>query len=184
LEEAALRWLDFQGEALEVLCQPLELRFEDGRRHVPDILARMRDGSCRLIDVSMERMASNPRRAEAFRRTRAVCEWAGWDYRVESELDPVVAANVEWLSVYRQPSAGFRRWAPVILKACEGPKEWRQLAGLGSSPFLIPALGHLIWIHALGFDIDAPLRETTVIARLSDGVRNAVCEARRRKEPR
>ena len=41
------------------------------------------------------------RDAEAFAVTALACEQAGWEFRRAGELDPVLTANVRWLSRYR-----------------------------------------------------------------------------------
>ena len=41
--------------------------------------------------------------AGVFAVTAMACEQAGWEFRREGAIDPVVRANVRWLSRYRHP---------------------------------------------------------------------------------
>lgn len=53
------------------------------------------------------------RDAEVFAVTASACELAGWEYRRLGDLDPVLVANVRWLSRYRHARCA----APEITEA-------------------------------------------------------------------
>lgn len=174
LEEAALKRLDFDETVVEVASQPCELLFADGRRHTPDFAIRLSDGRSGLVDVSMREAATRPRKAASFAATRAACAAIGWEYRVETEADPVVQANIDWLANYRRVGPEFESWAPLVRATCEAPQPFGVVARLGQSPFLVPAVGHLLWKGDLGFDLSRPLRESTVLWRRHTNGRGGV----------
>jgi hypothetical protein len=163
LEEAILKQLDFDETVVDVASQPCELMFANGRRHLPDFFIGLRDGRRGLIDVSTEEAAKGDRKGGLLALTEVACRAAGWLYRVETEPDPVFRANLDWVARYRSMGAGFETWADSIRQFCVLPRPFREVAELGQSPFLIPAIGHLLWRGELGFDMTAPLRETTVL---------------------
>ncbi|MGH3261469.1 MAG: hypothetical protein ACRDNS_05685, partial [Trebonia sp.] len=88
-------------------------------RHVPDYFARRRDGSAVVVDVRPDDRIP-PRDAETFAVTGAACELAGGGYRGSGGLDPVLAANVRWLSRYRHRRFGVPEVAAVLLEAFDG----------------------------------------------------------------
>src|SRR5215468_8128842 len=72
LERDHVMLLDFDPEVVAIAAQPFWLRWRDGsgrsRRHVPDLFARMADGSAVVIDVRPDDRIG-PRDAEAFDAT-------------------------------------------------------------------------------------------------------------------
>jgi hypothetical protein len=155
--------LEFDETVVEAASQPFELRFPDGRRHIPDFFLRLVDGGGAVVDVSTREASDRPRKAASFAANRAVCVAVGWQYRLETEPDPVVQANIDWLSSYRRACPEFEQWADVVRNACTDPRPFAEIAALGDGPFVIPAIGHLLWRGELGVDLDRPLRETSVI---------------------
>ena len=50
------------------------------------------------------------------------CALAGWDYQRIGALDPVLAANLRWLSGYRHPRYAVRcRWPADLAGVFERP---------------------------------------------------------------
>jgi hypothetical protein len=96
--------LDFDPEVVAIASQPFWLRWRDeddrARRHAPDYFARLRDGSAVVVDVRPDDRIPE-RDAATFAVTAAACGTAGWEYRRSGDLDPVLVANVRWLSRYR-----------------------------------------------------------------------------------
>ena len=96
--------MDFDPDVRAVSSQPFWLRWRDGkgrsRRHAPDFFARRADGTGVVIDIRPDDRIP-ARDAETFAVTAQACEAAGWEYRRAGDLDPVLAANVRWLSRYR-----------------------------------------------------------------------------------
>lgn len=84
MEEArALLALDFAGDLIDVVSQPLRLRFEAGgasREHTPDFLAVTRSGTW-LIDVRPEPLIKGLD-AESFAAAAEVALACGWRYAV------------------------------------------------------------------------------------------------------
>ncbi len=95
--------LDFDPAVTAVASQPFWLHWDDGhrgRRHAPDFFARLADGTGVVIDVRADDRIGR-QDAEAFDVTARACEAAGWEFRRVGTIDPVLAANVRWLSRYR-----------------------------------------------------------------------------------
>lgn len=55
--------------------------------------------------------------AEVFRVTALACAWAGWEFRRAGTIDPVVRANVRWLSRYRHRRCHREPEAAGLLEA-------------------------------------------------------------------
>jgi hypothetical protein len=164
LERDHLRALDFDPDIVGIASQPFWLHWRDdrgARRHAPDFFARRADGTGVVIDVRPDDRIE-PRDAEAFAATALACGQAGWEFRRVGEIDPVLGANVRWLSRYRH-----RRWAG-------GPDVVRSLreAFAAPTPLLagaadvsdtlvsLPALFHMMWHQ----DLVADLAETRLDA--------------------
>src|SRR6266571_1181927 len=108
LEEARLLLaLDFAGDLVDVLGQPVRLRYftrEGPREHVPDFLAFTRGGRW-LIDVRpAARVAAEDR--VAFAAAAEVAAAVGWRYAVVTGWKPHVLTTVDTLSSQRRPVSG------------------------------------------------------------------------------
>ncbi len=168
--------MDFDPKVVGIASQPFWLHWHDGereRRHAPDFFVRRADGSAAVIDVRAdERIA--PKDAEAFEVTRTACAQAGWGFERVGTPDPVLLANVRWLSRYRHPRC-LHRTAPDRLRevfATPGP----LLTGAdtaGERLATLPALFHLLWLQELAAD-DLPvelLGPRTVVRLAAEGTR-------------
>ncbi len=96
--------------------------------------------------------------------TAAACEAAGWEYRRSGDLDPVLAANVRWLSRYRHSRCLVPSVASVLLEAFAGGRglfEGAEMAG--DRLRTLPVLFHLMWQRQLTADLSAPLGRATVV---------------------
>ena len=105
LERDHLMLLDFDPAVTAVSSQPFWLHWHDGGAAVgmPRIsLPGWADGMGVVIDVRADDRIE-PGDAEAFAMTNRACEVAGWEFRRVGVVDPVLAANVRWLSRYRHP---------------------------------------------------------------------------------
>src|SRR2546421_175352 len=86
-------------------------------------------GCCRYAAVVVDVRTDDripARDAETFAVTASACQVAGWEYHRSGDLDPVLAANVRWLSRYRhrrclvpgiagsRPGGWCKRRPPVI----------------------------------------------------------------------
>ncbi len=99
--------------------------------HTPDFFARHRDGTGVLIDVRpAARVDEQARRA--FDATSELCATVGWSYRLLSEVEPILVANLRWLSGYRHPrhriDARKSPWpSPFFGGRARCRLRWRQL---------------------------------------------------------
>ena len=132
-----LMLLDFDPDVIAVSSQPFWLywRGEDGRdrRHVPDFFARLADGTGVVVDIRPDDRVPE-KDAEVFAVTAAACSAAGWEFRRHGEIDPVLVANVRWLSRYRHPrcaEAGDIAAVLPAVKACSPGRNWPG-SGCGS----------------------------------------------------
>jgi hypothetical protein len=159
--------MDFDPAVRAVSSQPFWIRWRDGddrfRRHAPDFFARMADGAAVIVDVRPDDRIP-PRDAETFAVTAAACESAGWEYRRSGDLDPVLVANVRWLSRYRHRRCLVPGIASALLEAFAGGRglfEGAELAG--DRLRTLPVLFHLMWQRQLAADLSVPLGMATVV---------------------
>jgi TnsA-like endonuclease N terminal len=167
LERDHLMLMDFDPDVVAVASQPFWLRWRDGkdrsRRHAPDFFARRADGTAVVIDVRPDDRVP-ARDAETFTVTAHACEAAGWEYRRAGDLDPVLVANVRWLSRYRHRRCLVPGIAAVLLDAFAGGRglfEGAELAG--DRLRVLPVLFHLMWQRQLAADLTVPLGMSTVV---------------------
>ena len=84
--------------------------------------------------------------AEVFRVTALACGQAGWEFRRAGTIDPVLRANVRWLSRYRHPRC---RREPVVAGAAGGVRGPAPLlagaAQAGDPVAVLPVAYHLLW---------------------------------------
>lgn len=168
LERDHLMLLDFDPAVTAVASQPFWLHWHDGRRgrrHAPDFFARLADGTGVVIDVRADDRVE-PRDAEAFEVTASACEAAGWEFRRVGTVDPVLGANVRWLSRYRHARcAGRPGTADALRRAFASPAPLLAGAGeAGDSLAVLPALFHLLWRRELAADLGSgPLGPSTAV---------------------
>jgi hypothetical protein len=168
LERDHLMLLDFDPAVTAVASQPFWLHWRDGRRsrrHAPDFFARLADGTAMVIDVRADDRIE-PRDAEAFEVTALACEAAGWEFRRVGTVDPVLAANVRWLSRYRHPRcAGRPGAADALRRAFARPAPLLPgAAEAGDSLAVLPVLFHLLWRQELTADLGSgPLGPSTSV---------------------
>ena len=167
LERDHLMLMDFDPDVVAVSSQPFWLRWTDGtgrlRRHAPDFFARRADGTAVVTDVRPDDRIP-ARDAEVFTVTARACEAAGWGYRRAGDLDPVLVANVRWLSRYRHRRCLVPEVAAVLLEAFatgRGLFEGAELAG--DRLRVLPVLFHLMWCRRLAADLTVPLGAETVV---------------------
>jgi hypothetical protein len=167
LERDHLMLMDFDPDVLAVSSQPFWLRWRGGdgrsRRHVPDFFARKAGGTGVVVDVRPDDRIP-ARDAETFAVTAQACEAAGWEYRRAGDLDPVLVANVRWLSRYRHRRCLVPEVAGVLLEAFAGGRglfEGAELAG--DRLRVLPVLFHLMWQRQLAADLTVPLCTSTAV---------------------
>lgn len=176
LERDRLVLMDFDPAVVGIASQPFWLHWHDGtraRRHAPDFFVRRADGSAVVVDVRADDQIA-PRDAAAFEVTRSACTEAGWGFERVGRPEPVLLANVRWLSRYRHPRC---RQDPVAARLMEvlahpGP----LLAGAGKAGdwlATLPVLFHLLWRQELAaVRLAVELMGPHTVVRLAGGVPN------------
>jgi hypothetical protein len=167
LERDHLMLMDFDPAVRAVSSQPFWLRWRDGggrsRRHAPDFFARKADGAAIVVDVRPDDRIP-ARDAETFTVTAVACEDVGWEYWRAGDLDPVLVANVRWLSRYRHRRCLMPEVAavlPEVFADGRGLFEGAELAG--DRLRVLPVLFHLMWQRQLAADLTAPLGVSTLV---------------------
>ncbi|MFD4233129.1 TnsA-like heteromeric transposase endonuclease subunit [Streptomyces sp. NPDC058542] len=124
---------------------------------IPDYFVRRRDGTGVVLDVRPDDRIE-PEDAVRFAATAAACAMVGWDFERVGVLDPVLAANLRWLSGYRHPRVRRDPVAAELRAAFARPRG--LLAGVGAvgDPItVLPVLFHLLWCRELAVDLEAGL---------------------------
>jgi hypothetical protein len=171
LERDHLMLLDFDPDVTAMSSQPFWLRWrgEDGRarRHAPDFFGRLADGTGVVVDVRPDNRIP-AKDAEVFAVTAAACAAAGWDFRRAGEIDPVLAANVRWLSRYRHPRCGGAGGvAGALLEVfADGEELFAGAERVGDRLEVLPPLFHLMWRGLLVADLArGPLGPAAMVRR-------------------
>ena len=110
--------LDFAGELVDVVSQPVRLAFETlhgGRVHTPDYLAVTRGGVW-LVDVRPSRLIK-PKDVESFAAAAEVALTCGWRYVVVGGWREHVPASLDALSSQRRPLSDPLGLGPGLLAA-------------------------------------------------------------------
>jgi len=168
VERDAVMLLDFDPDVVAVSSQPFCLTWAGrlrARRHVPDYFARLVDGSAVVIDVRPDELVGADD-AEVFAATQRACAAVGWGYRRVGVADPVLAANVRWLSGFRHRRClNTLAGSELVRRVAAGPATVINLAGCaGDRLAVLPALYHLLWRGVLAADLAvAPLSGRTVV---------------------
>jgi hypothetical protein len=165
LERDHLMLLDADPEVVGVVSQPFRFYWDDGTWHVPDYFARNADGSGVVLDVRADDRI-DPADEAVFEKTEIACRSVGWSYRRIGAIDPILLANVRWLSGYRHPRVCRIGVAEELLTAFLRPRPLMSGVRLVGEPVcVLPVLFHLLWNQGLTIDVRrAPLSETTVVS--------------------
>lgn len=181
LERDHVMTLDFDRAVAGVSSQPFTLSWGDrGRRvsHTPDYFARLADGSGVVVDVRPADRVG-PQDAVKFEATAVACALVGnWSFRLVHELEPVLAANVRWLSGYRHPRHGDPDLGPLLGKCSPAaPRCWpgcrRSLTRSAGCRSCSICYGAATWSPAWAF------RLVTGHGSAAGGWRERACAARR-----
>lgn len=161
LERDQLMALDADPSVVGVASQPMWLCWttDDGRavRHAPDFFARLEDGAAVVIDVRADDQIT-PEDAAVFATTGRACASVGWAYRRVGVLDPVVAANLRWLSGYRHrrclhPAGAAERAAELQQVFAQPTALLDGALAVGDPIAVLPVLFHLLWCARLVTDL-------------------------------
>lgn len=169
MEEARLLLaLDFAGDLVDVVSQPLRLRFTVAsgkcREHTPDFLAVTRTGTW-LIDVRPESLVEDKDR-ESFAAAAEVALACGWRYAVAARWREHVPSALDVLSSQRRPLSDLLGLRPGLLAAAERPgARFGEVAAASScEPVARAQLLHLIWHRKIGIDLSGPLADRSLLA--------------------
>ncbi|MEW1999797.1 TnsA-like heteromeric transposase endonuclease subunit [Streptomyces coelicoflavus] len=166
-EDQFLVALDFAGDLVEVLSQPLRIRFrtaERWRKHTPDFLAVTRAGTW-LIDVRPRRLIE-PEDLESFAAADEVAVACGWHYAVAAEWRPHVRSTLSALYGKRRPTRDVLGIQADLLTQAEGGVMFGELAAAQTYwPVARAQLLHLLWHRRLGIDLSQPLTDRTRVVR-------------------
>jgi len=167
LEEArVLLALDFAGGLVDVVSQPLRLRFGTAagdRHHTPDFMAVTRSGTW-LIDVR-----PGPLIGEADRQSSAAAEElavaCGWRFAVAAGWREHVPAALDALSSQRRPLSDPLGLRPGLLAAAARPgaRFGEVAAASRCEPVARAQLLHLLWHRRLGTDLGQPLADWSLL---------------------
>jgi hypothetical protein len=166
LEEARLLLaLDFAGDLVDVISQPLRLRFdavEKRRSHIPDFLAVTRAGIW-LIDVRPEELITEEAR-ESFAAAAEVALVCGWHYMVVARWRPHILSALDALSSQRRALSDPLGLRPTLLASARHGLTFGELAAASAcEPVARAQLLHLIWHRQLGVDLSGPLADRSVV---------------------
>lgn len=138
--------------------------------HAPDYFARMSDGSAVVVDVRPADRVKPPDAAKFAMTASACAAVAGWSFRLVHEPDPVLAANVRWLSGYRHPRHDHPETGGLLREVFAGGEKPLAGAEMAGDPIgVLPVLFHLIWRGDLLADVSAPLHDAMLVSTRAAG---------------
>ena len=159
--------MDFGPDVVAVSSQPFWLRWSEekgrSRRHAPGFFARRAGGTAVVTGVRPDdRIPFKDAGVSAV--TGRACEDAGWGCQRAGDLDPVLVANVRWLSRYRHRRCLVPDAAAALLDAFAGGRglfEGAEMAG--DRLRVLPVLFHLMWSRQLAADLTVPLGASAIV---------------------
>lgn len=159
--------LDRDPSVMAMTCRPVELSWRGSEgtvvSHAPHLMARFSDGGGLLLDCA-GRGEISPRLAHRAAVMAAAARAVGWQYRVASPPEPVVAANLGWLSGYRHPRYRDTAIVEEAIRAFARPRPLIEGArDLGDTIRVLPALFHALWTGALSAPLNEPLHERVTV---------------------
>jgi hypothetical protein len=168
LERDHLMLMDFDPGVRAVSSQPFWLHWRDergrSRRHAPDFFVRRHEGTAVVIDVRPDDRIPD-RDAEVFAVTASACALAGWEFRRVGDLDPVLKANVRWLSRYRHARCLVPEIAEALVEVfAEAEGLFAGATLVGERLRVLPVLFHLMWQGRLVANLTGgPLGASTIV---------------------
>ncbi len=157
VEFGHLMRLDSEPAVVAMASQPFRLSWRCGGRgprvmHTPDYFVRHRDGAAVVLDVRPDDRIE-PADAVKFSVTAVACARVGWRYERVGVVDPVLAANLRWLSGYRHPRVRREPVAEALRAVFAEPQGLLSAARMVGDPIaVLPVLYHLIWCRELVVD--------------------------------
>lgn len=165
-ERNLLLVLDFAGQVVDVLSQPMRLRFFAAGRpveHIPDFLVTTRTGEL-LIDVRPENLIGEDDRVKFAAAAEAALA-CGWRYAVVVGWRRQVLTVLDDLSAQRRPLADQFGVQDALLRAVSGgPQRFGELVAATRMPAVARAHArHLLWHRKLGIDLSTPLGDSSLV---------------------
>jgi len=173
LERDHVMAMDFDPDITGIASQPFWLHWRDeggrDRRHAPDFFARRADGSGLVVDVRPDdRIPAKD--AGVFGMTAMACGQAGWEFRRAGAIDPVVRANIRWLSRYRHQRCRIEPAAAELLEAfTPGRPLLAGVSQVGDPVAVLPSAYHLLWRRELACDMSVLLGSASMAWRVPAG---------------
>jgi hypothetical protein len=173
LERDHVMVMDFDPGITGIASQPFWLLWQDedgrSRRHAPDFFARRADGTAVVVDVRPDNRIP-PKDAEVFRVTAMACGQVGWEFRRAGTIDPVLRANVRWLSRYRHQRCRREPAATALLETfTPGRPLLAGVAQAGDPVAVLPVAYHLLWRRELACDLSVLLSGASMAWRAPGG---------------
>ncbi len=174
LERDRLWLADFDPAVRGIVEQPFWLSGLDGstrRRHVPDYMLQLADGSYLVVDVKPARLLDEPEVAELLSWTGRLCAGKGWGYEVWTGADPILLRNIRFLGAGRRPQFVDE---DALVKVDEAAQPGMRIteaevAAGGDRTDARSAVLRLLWTGALTTDLSQPLSGQSLIGRPSEG---------------
>lgn len=164
-------WLaDFDREVAWIAAQPLWLSGVDGatrRRHVPDLLLKLRGGGFVVVDVKPAKFAAREEVAAVFSWTGRLMTAKRWRYEVWSGAPEMLLANVRWLASARRIELVHPIALEVVAQVGLSGMTITEICTAASTrvPELLvkPAVMSLLWSGAWVTDLLTPLSGASVV---------------------
>ncbi|MEU6072130.1 TnsA-like heteromeric transposase endonuclease subunit [Streptomyces sp. NPDC047082] len=160
LERDRLILLDADPQVTGIASQPFWLHWHDGerrRRHAPDYFVRLANSRGRVVDVRAADRVDEAA-AEAFAATERACRAVDWEFVWADVPDPVLMANMRWLSRYRRQRCLRRDVTDRLMEVFSEPRPLRPGAEEAGDPLMVlPVLFHLLWSGVLVTDVASRL---------------------------
>ncbi len=174
LEAETLRWLDWRPDVVGIATQPLRIVATvdalKHRKHVPDILIELADGSFELLNVKPRARQVSTRAVQAFAMCDAASRALGCTSRVVGELGEPFRTNLRFGAQYRHELPDSNVVEPLtVLDAFDAG--WSTVGeiidAVGSWPTVLPVLMHLAWHGVVHLDWNIRIDERSNV-RLPD----------------
>lgn len=170
-ENRVLLLHEFAGDVAITATQPCKMTMSwegSERNYYPDFWQRLRDGSCRLVEVGSIANRPRPERERRARALTAVAAELGWGF-LEQDLpaDPTQReTNITWLASTRTGVEDPDGYAAALTDACTAPITLAQLLeGVDAATALVlPVLWSLLWLRVLQVDLDAPISLDSIVS--------------------
>lgn len=167
LEMAILLQLDFNHAVAHVVPQPFVLHYVHNSRpyrHTPDFFVRYDNGVGEVVNVKPRKYTGTNRNVRTFNACQSAATEMGFAYTTRSELDPVLFANLWWLSGYRRRPPQIDAYSAFLIDCAVDSMTIGEIAEIADLPALMrPVLFYLIWHGPLCVDLYQRMNEKTVV---------------------